>query len=81
MHTCWIYVPWKDRFLAAVDDIIPTKRVKGRCPVPWFSSANLDLIKKKESVRRKLKQHPSVKLREKFRSLRAQIRSDQALSL
>ena len=41
VHTCWIYVPWKDRFLAAVDDIIPTKRVKGRCPVPWLSSAIL----------------------------------------
>ena len=47
VHTCWIYVPWKDRFLAAVDDIIPTKRLKGRCPVPWLSSAILYLIKKR----------------------------------
>ena len=52
-------------FLVAVKDNIPTKCLKGRNPVFWLSGAILDLIKKKESVRRKLG--------EKFRSLRARI--------
>ena len=41
-------------FLVAVKDNIPTKCLKGRNPVLWLSGAILDLIKKKESVRRKL---------------------------
>ena len=46
---------WKDLFLAAVKDFVPSKRLKGRNPVPWIDSNILNLIKKKNSVRQKLK--------------------------
>ena len=45
---------WKDLFLAAVKDFVPSKRLKGRNPVPWIDSNILNLIKKKNSVRQKL---------------------------
>jgi hypothetical protein len=35
---------WKDTFLAAVSDYIPSKRLKGRNPVPWINGAILNLI-------------------------------------
>ena len=65
---------WKDLFLAAVKDFVPSKRVKGRNPVPWIDSNILNLIKKKNSVRQKLKSHPNAGLRDKFKSLWAQVK-------
>ena len=56
---------WKDLFLAFVKDLVPSKRLKGRNPVPWIESNILNLIKKKNSVRQKLKLHPNAGLREK----------------
>ena len=53
---------WKDLFLAAVKDFVPSKRLKGRNPVP------------QNSVRQKLKSHPNAGLRDKFKSLRAQVK-------
>ena len=58
---------WKDTFLTAVSDYIQTKRLKGRNPIPWMSGAILNLIKKKESKRQKLKLSPSCHLREKLK--------------
>ena len=49
----------------------------GRCrkdPFPWIDSNILNLIKKKNSVRQKLKSHPNARLRDKFKSLRAQVK-------
>ena len=46
---------WRDTFLAAVSDYIQTKRPKGRNPIPWMSGAILNLVKKKESIRQKLR--------------------------
>ena len=43
-------------------------------PVPWIDSSILKLIKKKNSVRQKLKSHPNAGLRDKFKSLRAQVK-------
>ena len=37
LESCW--QTWKDLFLAAVKDNIPTKRLRGGNPVPWLTSA------------------------------------------
>ena len=60
---------WKGTFLVAVSDYIQTNRLKGRNPIPWRSGAKLNLIKKKESIRQKLKLSPSSHLREKLKNL------------
>ena len=65
---------WKDLLLAAVEDFVALKRLKGRNPLPWIDSNILNLIKKKNSVRQKLKSHPNARLRDKFKSLRAQVK-------
>ena len=56
-------------FLVAVSDYIQTKRLKGRNPIPWRFGAILNLIKKKDSIRQKLKLPPSSHLREKLKDL------------
>ena len=53
---------------------MPSKRLKGRNPVPSIDSNILNLIKKKNSVRQKLKSHPNAGLTDKFKSLRAQVK-------
>ena len=65
---------WKDLSLAAVKDFVASKRLKGRNPVPCIDSNILNLIKKENSVRQKLKSHPNARLRDKFKSLRAQVK-------
>ena len=55
-------------------DFAPSKRLKGHNPVPWIDSNILNLIKKKNSVRQKLKSHPNARLRDNFKSLRAQVK-------
>ena len=65
---------WRDTFLAAVSDYIPMKRLKGRNPLPWINGTILNLMKKKDSVRQKLKKSSSSHLREKFKNLRAEVK-------
>ena len=65
---------WKDLFLTAAKDFVPSKRLKGRNPVRWIDSNILNLIKKKNSVRQKLKSHPNADLKDKFKSLQTQVR-------
>ena len=60
---------WKDAVLAAMADFIPKKKLKGSNPLPWINGSIINLIKKKDSIRKKLKQRPSSVLSEKFRSL------------
>jgi len=64
----------KDTFLAAVADYIPSRRLKGRNPVPWINGPILNLIKKKNCVRQKLKRSPTCYLKEKFKNLRTGIK-------
>ena len=64
----------KELLLAAVKDFVTSKRLNGRNPVPWIDSNILKLIKKKNSVRQKLKSHPNAGLRDKFKSHRAQVK-------
>ena len=42
--------------------------------MPWLTGAVINLIKKKETVRRKLKLHPSELLKVKFQTLRSQVK-------
>ena len=72
LESCW--QTWKDLFLAAVKDNIPTKRLRGRNPVPCLTGAVINLIKKEETVRKKLKLHPSESLKSKFQTLRSQVK-------
>ena len=65
---------WKDLFLAVVKDFVQSKRLKGRNQVPWIDSNILNVIKKNNSVRQKLKSHPNAGLKNKFKSLRAQVK-------
>ena len=55
-------------------DFASSKRLKGRNPVPWIDSNILNLIKKKNSVRQKLNSHPNADLKDKFKSLQAQVK-------
>ena len=64
----------KDLLLAAVEEFVALKRLKGGNPFPWIDSNILNLIKKKNSVRQKLKSHPNARLKDKFKSLRAQVK-------
>ena len=72
LESCW--QTWKDLFLAAEKDNIPTKRLRGRNPVPWLTGAVINLIKKKENVRRKLKLNPSESLKVKYQTPRSQVK-------
>ncbi|CAB3993273.1 Hypothetical predicted protein [Paramuricea clavata] len=45
---------WRDTFLAVADECIPTKIVKGRYNPPWLTGEIKSLIKKKETLRRKV---------------------------
>ena len=65
---------WKDLFLAVVKEFVPSKRLKGRNQVPWIDSNILNVIKKKNSVRQKLKSRPNAGRKDKFKSLRAQVK-------
>ena len=63
---------WKDTFLAAVADFIPLKTIRKRNAPPWLTGDILFLLRKKESVRKKLKLLPRNEiLRDKFKTLRA----------
>ena len=72
LESCWR--TWKDLFLVAVKDKIPTKRLRGQNPVPWLTGTVVNLIKKEKTVRRKLRLHPSESLKVKFQTLRSQVK-------
>ena len=55
---------WKDSFLAAVDDYIPSKIVKSRRTTPWITHSILHLIRKKTSARKKFLQKGSAYFRQ-----------------
>ena len=61
---------WKDTFLATVSNHISIAKLRSRRNVPWRNSAMIHNIKKKNTLRRKLKTSPtSVNLSEKFKHL------------
>ncbi|CAB4041282.1 Hypothetical predicted protein, partial [Paramuricea clavata] len=68
---------WKKAFLEAVSQHIPSVRVKGRNYVPWMNSTILHNIKKKNSLRLRIKKSPTPTeyLLEKFKTLRSSIKT------
>ena len=66
---------WKDAFLAAVQDYIPTKNIKGRNNPPWINGDIVHALRKKESARQKFLSSPTDFLRAKFRELRAKVKN------
>ena len=67
---------WKKAFLEAVSQYIPSMRVKGRNYVPWMNSTILHNIKKKNSLRLRIKKSPKPTeyLVEKFKTLHSSIK-------
>ena len=59
----------KDTFLDTVSKHIPRKKIKGRNPLPRINGTILNLIKKKNTVRRKMKLSPSSHLAQTFKKL------------
>ena len=53
----WTY--WKDAFMSAVSDFIPTKKIKGKNTPPWITSEIIHALRKKEAARSKLKKSPT----------------------
>ena len=45
---------WKNTFLQTVSKYVPCKKIKGHNPLPWITGNILNLINKKNTVRRKL---------------------------
>ena len=64
----WTY--WKDAFMSAVSDFIPTKKIKGKNTPPWITSEIIHALWKKEAARSKLKKSPTDHQRQKYRELR-----------
>ena len=61
-------------FRDAVHDGIPSKTVKNINSPPWINGEILHAIRKKETVRRKLKSSPTDALSKKFRELRTRVK-------
>ena len=49
----WTY--WKDAFMSAVSDFIPTEKIKGKNTPPWITSEIIHALRKKEAARSKLR--------------------------
>ena len=67
---------WKKSFMNAVADFVPTKNLRSRHHLPWVNSLILHNIKKKNSLRKKIKRSssPSEHVKKRFRDLRANIK-------
>ena len=66
---------WKNTFLQTVSKYDPCKKIKGRNPLPWITGNILNLINKKNTVRRKLKSCPTSHLAQKFKGLRTSVKN------
>ena len=67
---------WKNAFLATVKEFVPVKIAKDLKFLPWMNNTILHLIKKKNTLRSKIKisGFPSNHLKTKFKCLRAKIK-------
>lgn len=65
---------WKETFLSTVSKFVPKKKIRGRNPLPWINGNILHQIKKKESIRRKLKAKPTLHLQKKYRKMRSKVK-------
>ena len=66
---------WKNTFLAAVSDFVPTKKLQTRNHLPWMNQI-LHNIKKKNSIgiRMKRSRLPSQNLKDRFRDIPRKIK-------
>ena len=65
---------WRSTFLEAVSKYIPCIKLKERKDLPWINRTILNLIKKKSTVRKKLRSSPTSHLLEKFKHLRSKVK-------
>ena len=72
VNVAWLQ--WKAKFVCAVREFIPTRKIKGKSSPPWITGDILYMIRKKESVRRKLKHSSSTYLSAKFKQLRSMVK-------
>ena len=73
INSDWTF--WKDAFMSAVSDFIPTKKIKGKNTPPWITSEIIHALRKKEAARSKLKKSPTDHQQQKYRELRAKAKS------
>ena len=65
---------WKKPCLTDISNFIRQKKLRGRNPVPWVDGNILHKIKKKESIRRKMKKDPSGSLQRKYKSMHSEVK-------
>ena len=65
---------WEDLFLTCVDQFIPRIRIKDSNRPPWIDADVLQLIRKRERVRRRAKITDSTYQWSKFRKIRSQVK-------
>ena len=68
------WLKWKDLFLSCVRGSIPVKTISNVNNPPWINGEIINAIRKKETVRRKLKTSPTDVLRNKFKALRSKVK-------
>ena len=73
INSDWTF--WKDAFVSAVSDFIPTKKIKGKNTPPWITSEIIHALWKKEAARSKLKKSPTDHQQQKYRELRAKAKT------
>jgi len=65
------WTEWKDAFMSAVSDYIPTKKIKGRNTPPWITGEIIHILRKKETARLKLrKSTANEQQHQKYKELR-----------
>ena len=82
MHESWLTFQLSSTlsapslFMNAVADFVPTKNLQSHHHLPWVNSLILHNIKKKNSLRKKIKRSSSLSehVKKRFRDLRANIK-------
>ena len=72
VNAAWL--EWKERYIAAVRNFIPMGKIKGKSSPPWITGHVLYMIRKKESLRKKLRSSSSTYLIAKFKQLRSTVK-------
>ena len=68
------WLNWKEQFLSAVCGSIPRKTISNVNNPPWINGEIIHTIRKKETVRWKLKTTPTDILKNKFKALRSKVK-------
>ena len=69
---CWLQ--WKDLFLAAIYQVIPSVKWSKQKLKHWFSHSTIELIHKKRRLYRAYKSNPTLTLHEKYKKLSNAVR-------